>query len=153
MIAVLLTMTQVNALQALRVPVAGPEGRPRAAELDRVREDARERLVAAAAHEGVEGLVINPADVVLQPCRPGQRLWMAAWLPCRLVTELDGGPNDGRLVQLPALRGCIEYRQLAPSWQRAAAAGYALPKVSFRYFLAGYDPGRGVYVHRYQEEI
>ena len=147
----ILTTPEVASLRMLAVLVrgevpTGPRRAGKATALAGLRAAALERLTAAA---GIEGLVLHERDLLLRPSQRGS--WWASWAPSRLVTELDGGPKDGATIALPSYRPRLEFRSLAPSWLAAAAAGYPLPKVSYVYEVAGYDPGRALYVHRYVE--
>lgn len=103
-------------------------------------------LQAAAETYGVDlhasEVVIEPLPVTDAPA-PGLLSYEGRWCPQMGSVELRGGMKDGLVLALPSWRDVVEFRLLAPNWREVIAVGGfpdgVVPKVLYRYALAGYD--------------
>ncbi|UXE04771.1 hypothetical protein QEH44_gp35 [Arthrobacter phage Shambre1] len=148
----LLSMDRVHELQTLSVDVAVPPAATRRSELfTRIRAEAAQQLAA-----GAEGLAtgVSPADIVFAPQRAAGPLegsvYRCRWEPAEKRAELRGGIKDGLVLVLPSVRELIEFRMLAPDWKKALherRLDGILPKVEYRYALAGYDVEARLWVY------
>jgi hypothetical protein len=72
----------------------------------------------------------------------GCRQWRCRWEPTGAEAEFLGGPRDGQLMSPASPRTEILFSLLAPDWQEVMAGPNppaVIPKVEYRYHIAGYN--------------
>ena len=86
----------------------------------------------------------------------GCKKYRCRWEPTGAEAEFVGGPKDGTTMVPPSPRTEIVVSQLAPGWQEVMAgpeAPQVVPKVEYRYRIAGYNLTTRRWVFRLQEGV